>query len=229
MKKIFALLPLMFLGDLAPAQGLVNFYNHNNATEAVSVMSSGGTVSLTTGANSYNFILFYSTTASTVLGAPGSVTASESQIGSYAFEDSNWTFGADYGLSLATPGVFTNANYNFSRYSTVNNLPAGTPARFVVIGWSANIGSTLGLLESFVNGTSSVVDGYIGESAVSGLITPGNGTSLAVPALFGLSAPALQGFTLGEYDYAVPEPATIALGAMGALSIFALRRKTTVK
>jgi hypothetical protein len=92
------------------------------------------------------------------------------------------------------------------------------------VGWSANIGSTLGSLESFVDGTSSVTYGYIGESAVSGLITPGNGTTLTVPALFDTAAPALSGFTLGEYYYtSTPEPSTIALATLGTCCLLARR------
>jgi hypothetical protein len=81
----------------------------------------------------------------------------------------------------------------------------------VAIGWSANVGATnIAAVESWFNGGSPASNGWIGQSAVSGAVTLGNGTSIPVPSLFWTNAPDLQGFTLGlasptsSASYAVP-------------------------
>jgi len=212
------------------AQGEVQF--QNTAQTGVKVNTSGALStfsSISGGASAYYFALFNSVSATTVAGAgtaaviPTGVLGSQ-VAGSYAFQDSNWTLDA-YGASTATVGRFSSINLDSNGQTLVSGAPANT--QLVVVGWSANIGTSIASVESFLAGTDNgVTSGFIGESIVSGSITTGNGATGTppVPTIFSTSlAGDITGFDLGYYQ--VPEPSSIALGVMGAASLLALRRK----
>jgi hypothetical protein len=138
------------------------------------------------------------------------------------FSDSNWTFDG-YGVSATKAGTFAATTLDSAQFTQIPGEPAST--YLVVVGWSANIGSTVASLESFLAGTDSgVTSGFVGESSVSGLFNTGTAGSSSPPsAVFGSTSPAIPGFDIGYSQ--VPEPSTIALGVMGAASLLALRRK----
>jgi hypothetical protein len=175
----------------------------------------------------YYYALFDSVSATTVAGS-GSTTViptAPGTPGSYVFSDNNWTFDA-YASSSTSAGKFAATAPDSNGDTVIPGTP--TAAQFVVVGWSGNIGSTVAAVEAWLNpATTSGVTGWIGESAVSGLFSTGNGSpgsSSPPSAVVSGSAPGLSAWTLGEYT-PVPEPSSIALGVMGAASLLALRRK----
>jgi hypothetical protein len=227
MKKVLSFIAVgIVAASSAFAQGTVNFAG---GTTKVSVAASvGGTASLiagnTTATPNYYFALFYSTSSPTVNGSSSPFSGTQAS-GSYVFETTGqgWTFSQDYGTNTTANGKFSSSVADVNGITTVSGLAGGGASYFTVVGWSSNIGSTVAALQSFVDGNSSITGtGYVGESAVSGLITTGAG--LGTPgALFG-SAPAIPGWTLTPVSPA-PEPASIALAALGGLSLLGLRRK----
>jgi hypothetical protein len=204
------------------SQGEVEFQNSSQTKISVNTQGAPATFSAISGANSYYFALFNSVTATTVAGV-GSVAEipTSANPGSYAFSDPNWTLDG-YGASVSKAGTFAATTVDAALFTQIPGQPQAS--QFVVIGWSANIGSTIASLQSFFAGTDAgVTSGFVGESVVSGSITTGTaGSSSAPPALFATAAPYIQAFDLA---YTVPEPSSIALGVMGAASLLALRRK----
>lgn len=221
MKKI-AIISLIVAGSLsAYSQGYVSFGTTASASTKIQTNSvqgggaSGYTLPFdgTIGAT-YYYGLFYSPTATLVSGSSAAVTG----IGNYAFGDANWTF-AGYGTNTASAGKFSGSSAGIT-------LPTGANEQFVIVGWSANIGSTVSALSSWYMSGSPLTAGWIGESAVSGTITPGNGALIPTPAVMGAASPYIQGFTLGLVNAsAVPEPGTLALAAMGGASLLLFRRR----
>jgi hypothetical protein len=218
MKKILTTIAIAAAAVVSTqAQGLVFF---SSSTQNMS--TNGATVGKTTGAaGSFYYALFVSPTATTVGGVQtGAVQGTN---GVYAFNDANWTFVA-YGTNSPTAGRFQSSSQNADTSTTIPTVAGGAAAQFVVVGWSANLGSTLTSLEQAlgVNGTT----GFLGESIVSGAITTGNGALIGSPNLFGGIAPSLQAFTLGGFTItSTPEPGTLALAALGGASLLMFRRK----
>ncbi len=222
MKKALIVATIVAGAYGASAQGLVNFNNSASATTKISVNSAvgGAATGLTAAvAGSYYFALFESTTATTVSGSSAAVLPNSTSAGSYAFSDSNWTYVTTIS-NLATAGRTAG-----SASTVINGVGGGSTAQFVVIGWSANIGTTLSSLQSFLAAPALIGGSYglAGESAVTGALKLGDGALITSPAIFGL-APSTPGFVLGQVN-PVPEPSSIALAALGGLSLLGLRRK----
>jgi len=241
MKKTLITLALATaLASSVFAQGFVYFGNAGNSkvsTNSVvggaatgSIMPNGGTTATT-----YDFALFYSAAATTVGGSSSAVLGSA---GTYAFSDSNWTFlnptagqagsyayGPGYGTNTESAGVFSIQNVNPKQGATL--VPFTSAAQFVVMGWSANIGSTVAAVQAYL--LNPTLTGWVGESIVSGAITPGN-PNAAPPglpsSLFGSASTSgvLHGFTLGEVAL-IPEPTTLAVMGLGGLSLLLFRRR----
>jgi len=214
------------------SQGAIQF--QNSGTTRVSVNSSiGGTsfATLPNTANSYYFALFYSATATTVDGGTSAVVGEAGDTAAnFVLGDSGWTFAGGTTPAIAASqqaskgGTFASLVADSNNNTYVNGVGAGGTANFVVIGWSANIGSTeQSLVNFFNNNDGGVTTGWVGQSTLSGPITLGSGGLSLTPSLFG--SPGIgSGFSLGELQI-VPEPSSIALGVMGAASLLALRRK----
>jgi len=177
--------------------------------------------------------LFSSVAATTVAGSGSTAVYPTTSVvggpaGSYAFSDSNWTFDGLGESVTGAPGKFTAISGTNGAGNIVVPGAAGT-AQFVILGWSANIGTTLSSVEAWLAGTGNGQLGYVGESAVSGAFTLGNlssGGSTPASTLVSGSAPGLSSFGLGQYTpTSAPEPASIALAALGGLSLLGLRRK----
>jgi hypothetical protein len=213
MKKLLITLGLAGTVALSSyAQGFVIFSSSTQNISTNNIVT--GATGKVAGAGNFYFALFYSTTVSS-----GAAIQGNSSL--YAFNDSaDWTLVTQsYGANTATAGRFAAINPNADNTTTVNGLAGGANADFVVVGWSANLGSSISALETALAGG---IGGYLGQSVVSGVETAGNGTTVPAPALFGSSAPSIQGFTLGS---TVPEPGTLALAALGVSSLLMLRRK----
>ncbi len=178
--------------------GYVNFANYYNisATKIFTNSAVGGAATGLTmaGFGLYNYALYASASATSVNGQTAAILGSASS--NYAFNDTNWTL-VGYGTN-SDRGQFMSVGIYPGAPTPVPGAAPGTTAQFVAIGWSANVGAkNIADVEAWFNGGSPASNGWIGQSAVSGAITLGNGTSIPVPSLFGTNAPALGGFTLG--------------------------------
>jgi len=223
MKKLLVIATVVAGAYGASAQGIVNFNTSTAAAEKISVNSTpgGAATAVTTGAGNFYYELFYSTTATTATGA-GTIppaTAVSSLTSLFVPGSTGWldtTFTAESSASAGKVSGPTAAS--------ISALSGGESANFVVIGWSANIGTSISALEAFLANPQSTINNtptYVGESSVVDNLGTGNGGTLATPTI--LAPSTIPGFILGEV--AVPEPSTIALGVMGAASLLALRRK----
>jgi hypothetical protein len=233
MKKTLAILGMFGLIVASTyAQGWVIFQAGSSAATRISTNSVvGGAATGLSAANdgtiagTFYYALFYSTNQTTVGGTQTSAISGTN--GVYAFNASGWAFastafGGAYATNTPSAGRF-NSTVADPANSGGTGVPNGAAQQFLVIGWSANIGSTWLAVQSYLTGGSSLV-GWVGQSAVSGAITPGSG-GLSTPAgLFGGAAPSLQGFILGEVS-PIPEPGTLALAALGGASLLMFRRK----
>lgn len=144
---------------------------------------------------------------------------------------------------LSTGLMMTNSSAN-GRVSPVGGVVANAPAsnwadqstqNDVLVGWSANLGTTWATALANLNnwaafGQSVVGTAYFGVSSTGsstlGVANPGN-------TLIGINPGQING-TVGTgnpiqlnplFVTPVPEPATIALAGLGGLALLALRRK----
>jgi len=224
MKKFILSSVVVAAASGAFAQGVVSFQNNSASGSQISVNSTPGstTATKTLGANNYYYEFFYSlTSVATVNGSASAIIPPSTPLaaGTFGIQAAGFTDSGLEAASTATAGrVLGTLN------ASIAALSAGSSYTGFVIGWSANIGSTFSALQSFLASPSSTIGGnptYVGESAV-GTFTAGGG-STPVPNVLATS-PAIPGFILGQVN-AVPEPSSIALAALGGLSLLGLRRK----
>ena len=219
MKKLLVIATVVAGAYGASAQGLISFNNSSSGLSKISVNSfqGGPATGLATGpAGTFLYELFYAPgNVTTVGGSAAPVIPTISSPGLYAFEDSNWKDALAGGTSSATPGRVTG-----STAQVVTGVGLAGNANFVVIGWSAAIGPTIGSLQQYL-ANPFFGNVYVGESAVANL-TLGDGNAVPTPAVLGGSS--IPGFTLGIIQE-IPEPTAIALGVFGGLALLGLRRK----
>ncbi len=108
----------------------------------------------------------------------------------------------------------------------------GTTNSIMLVGWSANLGTTWSAALATLNSSSALAsvvgNAFFGEST-TGYITPLSTSTSPGASVFGSAATAngLPIFSLNTQLYLVPvpEPGTIALATLGGLSMLALRRR----
>lgn len=144
----------------------------------------------------------------------------------------NWS---DTGLwatnRLNAAGMITVANP--ATNAAANNWPAGATANLVLVGWSANLGSTYAGVMSELQAwsmaqTSIAGTAYFGVSAM-GTLASGTGTSGV--SVFGIGAGQINnsitsGNPLQLDELLVPEPGTLTLAVLGGCSLFWVRRRS---
>lgn len=213
MRTLF-ILSLVCAANACLGQGEVYFNNSSISKVSTNSYPGGPPTGLTTtNANAYYYALFV---------APATV----STVNGVVFNDSNWTFTGDYATNtVAVAGHFYGGT-NPDQSTSVPGYAAGTSASFIVIGWSANIGSNVAALEAWYNFPLST--GWFGQSDVSANRTLGGGLYPA-PAIFASSGSTptlgeIGGFTFG-FVYAVPEPSTLTLFGLSTCALIAHWRR----
>jgi len=221
MKKILVALAVVASVGSSFAQGTVAFVNGTTSKVGTNSVVNGVSTGSISGLGNYYFALFYSASATKVGGSSAAVVGTN---GTYAFNDASWTFAPGaYGTNIASAGRFSSVISDANGATAVTGVAGGSVAQFTVIGWSANIGSTLAALQSWYNnGSPTTLTGWIGESIVSSPITTGAGVGLP-PGLFGSTGP-ITAFTLGQV-VPTPEPSTMALAGLGSAALFLFRRR----
>jgi hypothetical protein len=124
-----------------------------------------------------------------------------------------------------TPGLINGNNLSDAAYGPLIGWGSGETANFLVVGWSANIGTTWGAADGWWN-NGNPNSGPSGYFAISGIATDVvvGGNPYPIPTIFGPTPGyEIQGFTLNLYT--IPEPSTFLLAGLGAAALFALRRR----
>jgi hypothetical protein len=222
MKKLITTLALASLATGVFAQGQIYFYNLGGGVTTNAVTSQfasgytatpGGSGKIASTANGYYFTLLYDTAAVPANNNP--LTAGWSQV----------TVGG-------TPVIGTNYNgiagdMQGPKGTTTmlpDNWAAGQSGSFIIVGWSASLGTTWSQVSGELAANWASVTGAYNWFGVSSI---GTGTPTASPAapyntFGGTGAPTA--LVLNEVG-TVPEPATMALAALGGASLLLFRRK----
>jgi hypothetical protein len=170
----------------------------------------GATASGTTGL--YYYELLYNT-AATEQAAPTTLAALDS-----------WS---DAGLEAE------NNSGSAGKTSTINPsqgsvVPFTTASSLMVVGWSANLGTSWSVVSTVLNSPSALASvvgpAFFGESSV-GFLAPAPSGTIPGTTIIGIGPNEIDSVNTQLEPIATPEPTTIALGVMGAASLLALRRK----
>ena len=232
MKNILAGFALLVLAAVsAQAQGLIVFSAGVSSSTRISTNSfiSGPANGLTdTGTNQFYYALYYSRTATSVNGQTAPLCGNTNT--SYAFTDTNWTF-AGYGTNTAVAGHMVGSGTGSGGAVVISNVPGGSTAQFVVIGWSASLGHDISGLQTWLASGSPVM-GFLGQSAVSGPQLLGDGGIITTPNVFGSGTGQVAGFVLGltadsspiataPYITSQPTNLTVSVGSSASFSVTA--------
>lgn len=177
------------------AQGEIGF-NQNSAANAITING----VKMFGSAGTYDFGLY--------LGSAGTASIAQMQLVALATSPNvaaSTTFNA--GLFSYPGGTVTSPG----NVANTIGFAAGTQYAFFVAGWAAAGGS---------NYSSAVGAGVASGLSALGFITPVSSPT-PVPNVFGTAAGQIGGFNLT----AGPEPATIAIGGLGAAALLMFRRR----
>jgi len=242
MKKLILTSVALAITSSAFCQGFVTILaGANNATKMSTNSAVGGISTGTTVANSdgvYYYALFASSSQTSINGSTAAVSG---QSANYVFNNlgggtpsTGWEL-----VGIATNTLAAGRIANFTQGTTsgnqgalngdgsmsVANIAGGASAQMVVVGWdSIGIGTTLAALEAWY--TAGAQGGWIGQSAVTGPLTLGDGSLNGVANPFGTGTGQVSGILLGETPTGIiPEPSTMALAGIGGLSLLAFRRK----
>ena len=202
MKKALLVLAAVAMGASAFAQGTIVFANRN-----IPIIS-GGTTGGGNGNGTYNVPIWEPNTTSNGAGdMPGGVT-----IGLFA------PGAADSATPLATSLLRTDANSQFfataSQTVTVPGSDAGTTPTLLVRGWQGAGGFAAAKGGAGAYGEWSFTTKPLGGTPASG------GLPITPPSMTGWGPESGAGLAL-----LIPEPSTIALGALGIGALFLRRRK----
>jgi hypothetical protein len=236
MKKLIATtLCLGLVGTAAFAQGLVSVGNSSTTDFYTSL---GGSNVNTSGSATTLYDYEVLTAASTV--APvGALSGYGAAGGSLAAVlASPWSDTSLFFHNSALAGRVTAPTG-----STVLNWPSSTGQDYIIIGWSASIGSWSTVSAALAGATLAADSGdaglhwtgpglaayngdYIGATIVGDVITGAEGSGSG-PNLFGAQASGVSpvNTTTALYLVSVPEPTTFAMLGLGAASLMIFRRR----
>jgi len=229
MKKLIATLAMASVATGVFAQGQVNFFNVSGLMTTNSVVSSfaasgytvdpnapGAAGKLSSAATGFYFTLLFDTAGLPANNNPNTAGWTQAAIGGVPVIGTNLS--GSFGDMTGPKGVST---------MLPDNWAAGTAGNFIIVGWSANLGSTWSQVSAELAGGWSAFNNNTYNWF--GVSTIGNGTPTASPSpaynlWAGAGAPG-NTFALSEVGSPVPEPATMALAALGGASLLLFRRK----
>jgi len=113
-----------------------------------------------------------------------------------------------------------------SASENVGNIPVSTYATLMMIGWNTAVGgSTISSFNTaYAAALGALGTGLMYGYSADGSVFLGNGTVPPNSSAIGGGTGTIPPFTLGTVQ-PVPEPGTIAMAALGGLSLLAFRRK----
>jgi len=199
---------------LAGGGGIVDFENFSNSLVYTNSVHNGPATGLISGDHAYYFALLEGFTNAT------SIDATLDNATTLA--NGGWVFDGNLATNTPTPGLL-NGNYTTDPGVGVGQT-SGDPANFVVVGWSANIGTTYADAKTWWNdgNPNTGPSGYFAISGIATDVVVGGGP-YPDPTIFGPTPGyEIQGFTLNLYT--IPEPSTFALAGFGVVALLALRR-----
>lgn len=220
MKKIASIIAVVGCVAASYGQGYVTVagtYQNYIDTSALTAAWGGGVAVTPTSTQignlasgqSYNMALLTSTSANpmTTLFGSGSELASTWQ--DTGLLGHNTTFAGR--LSIGTSVV-------------ANNAPIGAVQSWVLVAWSANLGSSWAQIAPLLAAGNFNQAGYLGWSAV------GSGAAAAAPPTPSLTIQGASGSIIPSgismlSTVPVPEPGTMALAALGGASLLLFRRR----
>jgi len=234
MKKLAITLCLSALASAAFAQGTVNFSTAAAQafhTNAAAIAGATGNTASTLGGYYYE-----------VLTAPSTVSALTDASFS-GWIAAGWS---DTGLLGTNTTIAGRASAGSG--ATVNNWAAGVQQSFVVVGWSANEGTTWAsvaakLTDAHFTGTGNgagywdqgatlVSGGFLGVTVMGAAQSGGGSSGLPAFSLFGTGGSSQGTPIIGTTElYAIqtvitPEPTSMALAGLGIAAGMILRRRS---
>ena len=228
MKKLLTIAALIAGTALGFSQGIIVMQN-TSAGFAVSTNSaiwgsgqSGVSVATVSTANLYYYALLAQTYT-------GTLTTNDATLGT-------WTL-AEYATNAVTGGMKAPGGSSGTGVSpwtapTDAGYTSGSREYYMIVGWSANLGSTWAAVQAQLDSntwTPSSGLGYFGVSALANTYAGGGPSSLPAVSVWGAGAGTgsstgiPSGFQL--YQVPVPEPTTMALAGLGGLSLLLFRRR----
>jgi len=235
MKKILTIVAVASLSAAAFGQGIINWagsagllIGNVNGTTNSPYETAGGTLSgvnAVTPANTTS-VYYYEL----LVGANG-ITSDPTTLSAFG---TTWL---DTGLSAENS---TAANGKLLQSGSSSSAAANTSANggnysFIVVGWSANLGTSwstvLGDLNNWSGEYSTIVGpayfgvSAVGSSAAVASTVTGTGTPVIGSGPGLIYNPASNPMQLDQLGSPVPEPGTLALAALGGLSMLMFRRK----
>jgi hypothetical protein len=242
MKKLIISLSAWVMTSAGFAQGLVNV--GNNASTDIYTLNGNGIYTATAGSAAASFDYELLTAPSTLPTGP---------LAGYAVPGG--------GLQALLSGPWSDTGLTFHNSAlagrvsgpdglVVSNWPSAAAQDFIVVGWSANLGTWNNVaadlqgatLQQFGNGltwggpnidygifgrTNFGVGGYIGATVVGDVLSGEAGTG-AGPNIFGTVSTGASPINMTTALYPIiliPEPTTFALLGLGAASMLIFRRR----
>jgi hypothetical protein len=244
MKKLVLTSVVALMGaTLVHAQGTISLQETSAGTVITNGTSIGqGTGSVGKTASGYYYDILDMTSAS----YGGLTGAQQTGIGNLTANPSDVSLWTDSGVTgingtltaggitgLGTASGTSAANWAQPASQLGGYSSAGSYDYYVVVGWSANEGTSWTTVANELSNGTLVSGGWFGETAVLYNYAGGNGNNapnVFSPASFtGLTG---SGSGAGQSNpeltllpIAVPEPTTIALAGLGGLSMLFLRRR----
>ena len=240
MKKIIALSILAVAPAIVQAQGTIEVYSisatyASYTNTAVSSYVSGNQTGGTSGkaalpptgtASYYDYALLAGSLNTSLAGTAPSASYLEGLSVAVSGITNFYVAGG-----LAGPGHNVGAPVQIGSWAAPANSytdGTGVEMNYVLVGWSSSLGSSWSTIESDLANDTWGAGGYFGASTIGYGYVGGGANSLSAPSIFGVSTAEPGGLAAGPtlYDIPpVPEPTTLALSALGGLSLLAFRRK----
>lgn len=198
MKKLVVIALGVVMASSAFAQGYLQFQNGTAGSTHVytNTVAGRGKVPLTAGLLNYGLFIGAGTVASNSL-----TLGKDNSTGAFLVA----------GNSTTVIGRFNTATADAIKQ--VQGIPGGTTVTIQIRAWSASYGN------DWVT-ASTAVGAWWGASAINSTFVTGNASPGV--AVMGTGATQVLGFDVFQN---VPEPSTIALGALGLLGAFMIRRR----